>query len=111
MATVLIALFDGDLHLRIAGHANAMARRLSDAVTAGIADGSLPGVALTQNTDVNAVFATLPAGVADRLRRSFRFYDWDPATGEVRWVCSFDTTGEDVDAFVAALREELAAAG
>lgn len=107
----LIALFDGDLHLRIAGHANAMARRLGDAVTAGIADGSLPGVALTQNTDVNAVFATLPAGVADRLRRSFRFYDWDPATGEVRWVCSFDTTEEDVDAFVAALREELAAAG
>ena len=49
----------------------------------------------------------LPAGVADRLRRRFRFYDWDAATGEVRWVCSFDTTEEDVDAFVAALRECL----
>ena len=43
----------------------------------------------------------LAAGVADRLRESFRFYDWDASTGEVRWVCSFDTQPEDVDAFVA----------
>ena len=104
----LLALYDGDLHLRLAGHANAMARRLADAVAAGIRDGSLPGVELTQTTHVNAVFTTLPTGVADRLRRRFRFYDWDEARGEVRWVCSFDTTEQDVDAFVAALRSELA---
>ncbi|MDO5633473.1 MAG: beta-eliminating lyase-related protein [Micrococcus sp.] len=107
----LLALFDGDLHLRTARHANAMARRLHDAVAAGIADGSLPGVELTQQAQVNAVFATLPAGVADRLRESFRFYDWDEGRGEVRWVCSFDTTEEDVDAFVAALRAEVARVG
>ncbi|GEO96188.1 threonine aldolase family protein [Kocuria turfanensis] len=105
----LLALLDGDLYLRTAGHANAMARRLRDGIEAGIADGSMPGVAFTQQTQVNAVFAVLPDGVADRLRRRFRFYDWDAATGEVRWVCSFDTTAEDVDAFVAALRSELAA--
>ena len=107
----LLALFDGDLHLRIARHANAMARRLSDAVQAGVDDGSLPGVALTQRTQVNAVFATLPDGVAERLRQRFRFYDWDAATGEVRWVCSFDTTEQDVDDFVAALRAELVPVG
>ena len=38
---------------------------------------------------------------------AFRFYDWDPATGEVRWMCAFDTTEADVDAFAAALHEEL----
>ncbi|MGQ1838165.1 threonine aldolase family protein [Kocuria turfanensis] len=105
----LLALLDGDLYLRTAGHANAMARRLRGGIEAGIADGSMPGVAFTQQTQVNAVFAVLPDGVADRLRRRFRFYDWDAATGEVRWVCSFDTTAGDVDAFVAALRSELAA--
>ncbi len=42
------------------------------------------------------------------MRESFRFYDWDEAAGEVRWMCSFDTTEEDVDDFVAALRRELA---
>ena len=49
----------------------------------------------------------LPEGVADRLRARFRFYDWDAARREVRWVCGFDTTEEDVDAFTAALRAEL----
>ncbi|WP_298587228.1 low specificity L-threonine aldolase [uncultured Kocuria sp.] len=107
----LLALLDGDLYLRTAGRANTMARRLREGIEAGIADGSMRGVAFTQETQVNAVFATLPAGVADRLRRRFRFYDWDAATGEVRWVCSFDTTPEDVDAFLTALRSELVPVG
>ena len=52
----------------------------------------------------------LPEGVADWLRARFRFYDWDAARREVHWVCGFDTTEEDVDAFTAALRAELASA-
>ena len=79
------------------------------ALEAGIADGALPGVGFSQPTQSNAVFATLPHGAADRLRARFRFYDWDAAKGEVRWMCGFDTTRGDVDAFVAALKEELAA--
>jgi threonine aldolase len=107
----LIALLEGDLWLRGASHANAMARRLRDALDAGIEAGELPGLGFTQATQSNGVFATLPGGVADRLReRGFRFYDWDAARGEVRWMCSFDTTEADIDAFVAGIREELAAA-
>ncbi|MEV5361094.1 beta-eliminating lyase-related protein, partial [Micrococcus luteus] len=98
----LIALLTDDLYLRSARHANAMATRLRHAVE------GLPGVAITQPTQSNAVFAILPPGVADRVRARFRFYDWDPATGEVRWMCAFDTTEADVDAFAAAVREELA---
>jgi threonine aldolase len=41
------------------------------------------------------------------VRARFPFYDWDAAKGEVRWVCSFDTTEDDVDSFLAALRAEL----
>ncbi len=96
----LLALLDGDLYLRNARHANAMAARLRSRIEAAIADGGIRGVDFTQETQANAVFARLPAGVADRLRESFRFYDWDASTGEVRWVCSFDTQQEDVDAFV-----------
>lgn len=104
----LIALLEGDLWLENASHSNAMARRLRDALDAGIAAGELPGLGFTQQTQSNGVFATLPAGVADRLRERFRFYDWDAARGEVRWMCSFDTTEADIDAFVAGIREELA---
>jgi threonine aldolase len=107
----LIALLEGDLWLRSASHANAMARRLRDALDAGLAAGELPGLGFTQETQSNGVFASLPLGVADRLRdRGFRFYDWDAARGEVRWMCSFDTTEGDIDAFVGGIREELAAA-
>ena len=75
----------------------------------GIADGSITRVAFTQPTQANGVFATVPEGVADRLRESFRFYDWDAAKNEVRWMCSFDTTEADIDAFIAAIARETSA--
>jgi threonine aldolase len=104
MSAQFIALLEGDLWLRSASHANAMAARLRAGVE------SIPGVELSQKTESNGVFAVLPAGVADRLRGSFRFYDWNEAAREVRWMCSFDTTEEDVDSFIAAIKRELAAA-
>ena len=95
----LLALYEGDLWLRSASHANAMADRLR----AGVED----LVTLTQPTQSNAVFAIVAPEVAEALRARRRFYDWDPATGEVRWMCSFDTTEQDVDEFVADLRAAL----
>ena len=97
----LIALLEGDLWLRNAQHSNAMAARLRAGVEAGLADASIRGVEFTQQTQSNGLFATLPDGIADKLRESFRFYDWDAARREVRWMCSFDTQESDVDAFVA----------
>ncbi|MEJ1923417.1 threonine aldolase family protein [Microbacterium sp. KHB019] len=99
----LIALLEGDLWKRNASHSNAMAARLRTGIEAGIADGTIRGVEFTQPTQVNGVFATLPEGIADQLRDVFRFYDWDAARREVRWMCSFDTQESDVDAFIAAL--------
>ncbi|MDL9979199.1 threonine aldolase family protein [Microbacterium sp. ASV49] len=101
----LVALLEDDLWLRSARHANAMAQRLRTGVEAGIADGSIRGVAFTQKTQSNGLFATLPDGAADQLRERFRFYDWDAKRNEVRWMCSFDTTEDDIDAFVAAIAE------
>jgi threonine aldolase len=92
----LVALYEGDLWLRSARHANAMAARLAEGLR------GLPGVRITQRVQANGVFVVLPDGVADALRRTWRFYDWDVATGEVRLMCAFDTTEQDVEAFVAA---------
>lgn len=105
----LIALLEGDLWLRNARHANAMAARLRGEIEAAIAAGTITGVSFTQPTQSNGVFATLPDGVADALRETFRFYDWDAARNEVRWMCSFDTHESDVDAFVAELSRLTAA--
>lgn len=98
----LLALYDGDLWLRSARHANDMALRLA----AGVA--ALGGVTVTQAVQSNAVFARLDPAVADRLRERFRFYDWPGEPGLARWMCAFDTQPEHVDAFVGALAEELA---
>ncbi|MBU4466218.1 MAG: low specificity L-threonine aldolase [Actinobacteria bacterium] len=110
----LIALLEGDLWLRNARHSNAMAQRLRAGIEAGAAEGSIRGVAFTQPTQANGVFATLPGSVADRLRESFRFYDWaqvagEPDLREVRWMCSFDTSESDIDAFLAAIARETTA--
>ena len=95
----LLALFEGDLWLRNAAHANAMAARLRTAVE------DVPGVEFSQPTQANGVFVRLPEGVADAVRERFFFYDWDASVREVRWMCSFDTTAQDVDAFAALIRD------
>jgi len=108
LSAQLVALFEDELGLRSAGHANAMASRLRDTLEAGLADGSLTGLSFSQPTQANAVFGVLANEVADRLRERVRFYDWDRAAGQVRWMTAWDTSVEDVDGFVAAIREELA---
>ena len=99
------ALLGGDLWLRSASHANAMAQRLEAAVR------GIEGVQVARPVQANAVFALLPREVSERLQKSFRFYFWDEHTGEVRWMASFDTTEADIDAFAAAITEEMAKLG
>jgi threonine aldolase len=60
-------------------------------------------------TQANAIFAVLDPEVSDRIRQTFRFYDWDRSAGEVRWMCSFDTTDADIDGFVEKITSELQA--
>ncbi|MER7911590.1 MULTISPECIES: low specificity L-threonine aldolase [unclassified Streptomyces] len=98
----LEALLAKDLWLRNARHANAMAQRLAAGVRA------LDGVEILYPVQANAVFARLPHEVSRRLQERFRFYFWDEVAGDVRWMCAFDTTEDDVDAFLQALKEELA---
>ncbi|WP_181018983.1 threonine aldolase family protein [Streptomyces roseicoloratus] len=98
----LEALLSRDLWLRNARHANAMAQRLADGVR------GVDGVEILYPVQANAVFARLPHEVSRRLQERFRFYFWDEAAGDVRWMCSFDTTEDDVDAFLQALKEEMA---
>ncbi|MEU2117707.1 low specificity L-threonine aldolase [Streptomyces sp. NPDC016459] len=98
----LEALLAKDLWLRNARHANAMAQRLA----AGVRE--VDGVEILYPVQANAVFARLPHEVSRRLQERFRFYFWDETAGDVRWMCAFDTTEDDVDAFLQALKEELA---
>ncbi len=101
LAAQFEALLHGDLWQRCAGHANAMARALAAEV------GEIPGVRITRPVQANAVFALIPPEVTEGLQARFPFYVWDESTGEVRWMCSWDTTEDDVSAFAGALRETV----
>ncbi len=97
------ALLRTDLWLRNARHANAMARRL------GLGLGAIPDVTLTQPVEANAVFAVLPRRAIAPLQGESYFHVWDEPRNEVRLMCSFDTTADDVDRFVAAAARHVRA--
>jgi len=102
IAAQFCAMYEGDLWRRCAKQANAMAARLAGHLR------RLDAVAITQPVQANAVFAVLPRAAADAVRATWPFYDWDPQTGEVRLMCSWDTTSDDVDCFAAALADACA---
>jgi len=96
VAAPWLGLLEGDVWLRNARHANAMARRLWE----GIA--KVPGVRLLAPVESNGVFVTLPPGAPERLgRKGWRFYPWGE-TG-CRLMCAWDTQPETVDGFAADL--------
>jgi len=97
MSAQLIAMYEGDLWLRNAQHANAMAQKLYD----GVKD--IPGVSV-EPPQANALFPILPADSITRLQAQVRFYTWDHMKNQVRWMCAWDTTADDVEAFASAVR-------
>jgi threonine aldolase len=101
LAAQFEALLTGELWRRCASQANAHARTLADAV------GDLAGVTITQPVQANSVFARIPPAATPSLQERFPFYVWDERAGEVRWMCSWDTTPGDVQRFAQALREIL----
>jgi threonine aldolase len=105
IAAQFTALLSDDLWLRNATHANTMALRLADGATA------IPEVTVAFPVEANGVFAFLPAAVTKALQPEYPFYESDVADGLVRWMASFDTTEEDVDAFVELISEAMGELG
>lgn len=93
-----VALLDDGLWRANAEHSNSMAQYLAKSVSA------IPGVTITQPVEANAVFAVIPAALTPALQEITPFYVWNESTNEVRWMCSWDTTADDIDTFAAALR-------
>ncbi|WP_424464852.1 threonine aldolase family protein [Pseudoclavibacter helvolus] len=93
----LLALFGGELWRANAEHANAMAARLASGVA------PVHGCSVPLPRQANGVFALLPGEVAERVSERYAFHTWDTSTGLVRFLCSWDTTEDDVDGLIAAI--------
>lgn len=87
-----------DTWLKNAQHANGMADRLRKGLE------MLPGLTFSTETEANGVFVHLPAGVADSLQqKGWGFYTFI-GEGFARFLCSWATKEEEVDALLEDLR-------
>jgi threonine aldolase len=104
LAAQVIGLMEDDVWLGNARHANAMARRLA----AGIEE--LPGIELAYPMQGNGVFVTMPHELALELEVDWRFHVWsasEDGSCVARLMTAFDTTQDDVDGLLGALRASL----
>jgi threonine aldolase len=95
------ALLTEDLWLRNATHANRCAQALAEELA------RIPQIRITQPVESNAVFAVMPRESIPRVQERFFFYVWNEHTSEVRLMCSFDTTEEDVSELAAVIRDAV----
>jgi threonine aldolase len=103
LSAQLLAYLDAGHWLANAGHANAMAARLSQGLN------GIPGVRVVHAVDANELFVLMPeVAVAALERQGFKFYRW-PLQGAgagtaIRLVTSYATVPAHVDEFIAAAR-------
>jgi threonine aldolase len=97
------ALLTNDLWRRSAEHANHMARLLEKELN------HIPGVKIVWKVEANGVFAQIPRHAIAKIQERYFFYTWIEEESIVRWMCSFDTTEEDVRDFAKFVAEAVTA--
>ena len=87
------ALLSKDLWLKNAQHSNRMAQLLEKEIS------KITGVEVVYKVEANGVFARIPRRAIASLQKRYFFYVWNEEKSIVRWMCSFDTTEDDVKQF------------
>jgi len=93
------ALLSNDLWKRNASYTNRMAMLLGDSLK------SVPGVRITQKIEANGVFAIFPISIIEPLQKDYPFYVWNEKLNEVRLMCSWDTTEDEVRTFASRVKQ------
>jgi len=96
------ALLTNGLWLVNATHSNRMAKLLEQEVR------KIPPVKIVYPVEANGVFAKIPRQAIARIQDRYFFYVWNEEESVVRWMCSFDTTEEDVRDFAKFVAEAVA---
>lgn len=94
------ALLSNDLWKKNASHTNGLAKLLEKELK------EIPKAVITQKVQGNGVFLTLPPAIVPALQEAFPFYTWN-RKDEVRLMCSWDTTEEEIISFVNTLKKLL----
>ena len=95
------AMLSDDLWLRNARHSNAMAQLLKSEIS------KIPQVKIVYEVEANGVFAQIPRHAIKKVQERYFFYVWNEAESVVRWMCSWDTTEDDVKQFADFVRQNV----
>jgi len=95
------ALFRNDLWLRNARHSNRMAQLLKRELE------RIAQVKIVYNVEANGVFTQIPRHAIAKIMKQYFFYEWDESKSVVRWMCSWDTTEQDVKQFADYVRKVI----
>jgi threonine aldolase len=95
------ALLTNDLWLANAQHSNRMAKLLEKEVS------QIPNLKIVYKVEANGVFAKIPREAIAKIQERYFFYVWNEEESVVRWMCSFDTTEDDVREFASFVRQTL----
>jgi len=95
------ALLTNDLWRRSAEHSNRMARLLEAELK------RVPEVRIVWKVEANGVFAQIPRPAMQKIKERYFFYPWIEDQCIVRWMCSFDTTEDDIHDFVDVVAEAV----
>lgn len=93
------ALLSEELWKRTATHSNRMARLLESELL------QIAEITITKPVDANVVFAIMPTQMVVPLQEQAFFYVWNERINEVRLMCAWDTTEEDINSFAKRIRE------
>lgn len=88
------ALLKDNIWNKYASHANAMAQNLYNSIK------DITKVEVTKPVQANGIFATHPVELNEKMWAQYPYYVWDEHTNEVRIMCSWDTTEQEVEKFV-----------
>jgi threonine aldolase len=89
----LDALLSNDLWQKNARHSNRMAKLLERELR------KISQVKIVYPVEANGVFAKIPRSAIRKIQKRYFFYVWNEEQSIVRWMCSFDTTEQDVTEF------------
>jgi len=95
------ALLTNNLWRRSAEHANRMASLLEAELR------RIPQIKVIWKVEANGVFAQIPRPAVEKIKERYFFYMWIEEDCIVRWMCSFDTTEEDIKDFVTVVAEAV----
>lgn len=102
IAIQFLTLLQNDLWKKSTEHSNSMAQLLKKRLES-ISKPEL--IRLTKPVETNAIFLEIPRDWYEPLAAIFPFYMWRTKSCEVRLMCSFDTTENDIEMFINKINE------